>query len=437
MTKNPHRRSIHTNCGWTPREQPRVTVDDQYVDVMRVGMHQENVEAGFGTVSLNQNLHRRLRGTFAEFLENLLKATANTENPLQVVYESFNLYRAPAARSVTKTEDLPASKSRPFGGVKLSIESTLPTDQVLDMNDRLPVFTLLDTADQESGLSINTSHDDRHAMNIGFWGRDPAKLQAICAWVLEFSDPLPPPIGRIHMMVVEDDSLEFKPLPMIVGCTLKPENYNRDVLLGYRRVADDLQSVTPRGRIAIFNGKPGTGKTYLLRSLLHELGSKSKFVYVAPGDVIKLTSPSTLPALLHFKGETNLPITLLIEDADEILAPREGDNMSHVSALLNLGDGLLGQALDLRMILTTNAHEQRFDKAIIRPGRLSANVSVGSLDLNRARELIIKLRDEAGLTSGDPDAILATHGPMTLAEVYQHALDPEFVPSKERQAMGY
>jgi hypothetical protein len=428
MTKTPHKRNGYSQHGWTPRSAPVATVDDQYVEVMRVGMHHANLEAGFGTLTLNGNLQRRLRGTFAELLQGLLAKTSETESPLQVVYEAFNLYRGSGSRT-SEMKDVP-------GGVKLTIrESAPPADQVLRLEDRIPTFVLLDTKDQLHGMVLSTAHDDRQALTVGIWGRDPAVLQQLSDWSVELTNAVPPPVGRIHMMVVEDDSLEFKPLPVIVGCTLKEENYNPEVLVGYRRVAADLQSQNPKGRIAIFNGRPGTGKTYLLRSLLQELGSKTKFVYVAPSDVIKLTSPSTLPALMHFKGESNLPITLLIEDADEILAPREGDNMSHVSALLNLGDGLLGQALDLRMILTTNAAEQRFDKAIIRPGRLSANVSVEALTRDRARDLVKLLREQRGEPIGDPDAVAS--GPMTLAEVYQRALDVDFIPSKERQAMGY
>ena len=216
-----------------------------------------------------------------------------------------------------------------------------------------------------------------------------------------------PPAGRVHVMVSTQYGPEFEGMG-IGGHQLERGNYPDDVLLAFDKIIKDLKSGDPSGRLSIFNGPPGTGKTYLIRAILQ--AADNSICVVVPASMLQeLSSPSIIPSLIELrksKGK-DVPIVFLVEDADECLVSREDGNMSSISAVLNLCDGILGSLLDIRIIATTNADKMQLDKALVRPGRLSANVEVQALPFEKAKEVAERL----GVT-------LITEGKYTLAELY-------------------
>lgn len=108
------------------------------------------------------------------------------------------------------------------------------------------------------------------------------------------------------------------------------------------------------------------------------------------------------------------PLVLIIEDADTMLLPRETDNIAEVSTLLNLTDGLIGQSLDIRVVLTTNAGVFKLDKALTRPGRLCRAIEFPLLDLNHAR----KIAKRIGKTLKETDEHGKCRSNFSLAEIY-------------------
>jgi hypothetical protein len=236
------------------------------------------------------------------------------------------------------------------------------------------------------------------------------------------------PLGTVYMLMSGAAGYSFSPLPNRITNEFERENYSPKVLDGFERISKDLQSNTPHGKIGIFDGEPGTGKTHLLRGLLRTV-EDTVFVFVAPSDLTAMTGATILPALIDFKRmrASNSSITFLIEDADECLAPRMGDNMSSISSVLNLGDGILGQLLDIRLVMTTNAKHKDFDPAITRPGRLSACVSVGRVDTEQANAIYKRLMNKDGEFTD----------PKTLAEIYQLAFDSGYTPVSNKGTMGF
>ena len=181
-------------------------------------------------------------------------------------------------------------------------------------------------------------------------------------------------------------------------------------------VVSDLCEREPCGRLSIFTGPPGTGKTHLVRSILGVVREERqpRFVLVQPSDVKMLVSPSFIPAFVSFSKENNGPIVLVLEDADECLLPRGSDNVSQIRALLNLSDGLIGSVFDIRVIATTNAKRIEIDPAIKRSGRLCRQVEVGLLSTGHARSVFDRIAPGCGLGHGISEA-------MTLADVYARA----------------
>ncbi|WNM70161.1 AAA ATPase [Myxococcus phage Mx1] len=220
-------------------------------------------------------------------------------------------------------------------------------------------------------------------------------------------------------------------LPLLI------DNYDPSVQEAFQHVCADLVETAPCGRVSIFDGEPGTGKTFLIRALLEVEGPR--FIIVNADAVPNLTGPSLIKLLIDSAPPRDpddddgkaRPIVLLIEDADSCLAPRAGDNMSSVSTLLNLGDGIIGAMLDIRIIATTNSGHIKgtsgIDEALVRAGRLCRQVHVGKLSPEQAATVYHReTGQDVEFQSG-----------MTLAEVYRLIKDKNFVPKKKKAGIGF
>jgi len=201
------------------------------------------------------------------------------------------------------------------------------------------------------------------------------------------------------------------------GTTLERGNYNQQVLADYDHVVSDLASESPCGRLTILSGSPGTGKTYLVRSMLGAV-KQAAFVVVPPHLIPELGSPEILPALTQAKNEFNGPIVLILEDADKVLVDRGQGDMAAISSMLNLGDGILGAVLDIRILATTNAEKLVMDPATRRRGRLCRYIQVDPLQPAVAASAFQRLTGRASPRYG---------APTSLADVYGDARDAGWV----------
>lgn len=192
-------------------------------------------------------------------------------------------------------------------------------------------------------------------------------------------------------------------------------NYRKEVVDGYQRIVKDLNNPNPLGRLTIVDGPPGTGKTYLIRSLMSE-APKAKFLVLPSNMASSLGGPELLKMLINqsgartddqpeeishgqiesegLKDKACNPLVLIIEDADSCLSIRGSDNISAISSILNLSDGIIGNLLDLRILCTTNVEIKDVDSALLRKGRLSARVEVGLLDGEQASQAYAKAGGE-------------------------------------------
>lgn len=321
-------------------------------------------------------------------------------------------------------------------------DGVTPADWIKSWEEKFPDLRLLEEdltsrqfgghKDEESvwlygngNMAIVLEFDGDRKMEMGCYGTDLTAVNNVLTWFTENTTKVIP-TGRVHVMVTTEDGPAFTSMG-VGGETLLRDNYSDEVLRGYDRVVHDLTAKEPAGRVAIFSGKPGTGKTFLIRGLLNEI--KDAIMVLVPANLIaQLGQPGMIPALVELHKERDeKPMIFIIEDADEVLATRMGDNMSAVSAVLNLGDGILGKLLDIRIVATTNAAHQDLDEAIMRPGRLSASVQVGPLPYEKALAVFERLAPGRELERGKH----------TLAEIYQKARDAGWVPAGTKQAMGF
>lgn len=148
-------------------------------------------------------------------------------------------------------------------------------------------------------------------------------------------------------------------------------------------------SLTHRNQgITILQGMPGTGKTTYLRKLVATLHQSHFFLYMPMKIVWMLNAPETVEFWIEQKQRTpDHKLVVILEDAEHFLMERGSDNASSASDLLNAGDGLLGNFLQLHLICTVNCDETRLDKAVTRPGRMLAYHEFKRLTPAQARKL--------------------------------------------------
>ncbi len=144
------------------------------------------------------------------------------------------------------------------------------------------------------------------------------------------------------------------------------------------------------GKVGVLTGPPGAGKTTLLRCFARMWREQAEFAYITDPHRLFAEPGYLLDLILNqFQGDTwNV---LVIEDAEKYIAMRDQvttqSNLLQedtLSTLLNLGDGMLGQGLKIKLIFTTNATDKNIDPAVIRPGRCFMNIEIPPMPRDEA-----------------------------------------------------
>ncbi|KAF5032602.1 hypothetical protein DSECCO2_615550 [anaerobic digester metagenome] len=141
------------------------------------------------------------------------------------------------------------------------------------------------------------------------------------------------------------------------------KQYNDDFMPADRKINTFLNEPKSSG-IVLLHGLYGSGKTTYIRHLINS--TEKNFIYVPLNMVGSLNEPEFLPFISQYRDSV-----LIIEDCENLIQSRKinGESNSLVN-LLNMGDGLLGDALRLKIICTFNADLKEIDEALLRKGRL-------------------------------------------------------------------
>lgn len=174
----------------------------------------------------------------------------------------------------------------------------------------------------------------------------------------------------------------------------------------------------PNKGLYILQGTPGTGKSKFLSQLLVGLAASLKgreVFYFPPQSIELLGSPGFASWLFRKQGAV-----IIAEDAENVLTQKDGMRSAATSNILNLTDGLLGDALQLTFITTFNCHLHEIDDALLRPGRLQMAANFDRLSLPQAVQAHRTVLTEKYKTSEDavPFLLVDTGDGISLAEIY-------------------
>ena len=135
-----------------------------------------------------------------------------------------------------------------------------------------------------------------------------------------------------------------------------------------------------QGKIILWHGPPGQGKTYAIRALARDwqtrLGASVELVLdhealFADADYmfkILLTETDDYYPDDDEPKKKNAPRLIIVEDGAQIFGVN-CRNTPGFSRFLNMGDGLIGQASNIVFLLTANEDIGTLDDAVTRPGR--------------------------------------------------------------------
>ena len=174
-----------------------------------------------------------------------------------------------------------------------------------------------------------------------------------------------------------------------------------------------------RGRLVLWHGAPGTGKTNALRALGWEWRERADLNYVTDPEAL-LRDPAYLQhVLLDGESHTDRWRLIVLEDATELLEPEVAGQ--GLARLLNLTDGLVGQGLRVLILITGNEPLERLHPAVARPGRCAARIEFRGFG---AAEAAAWLAERAGAP--------ARAQPGTLADLYARLEGGRLEPPRRR-----
>jgi hypothetical protein len=168
------------------------------------------------------------------------------------------------------------------------------------------------------------------------------------------------------------------------------------------------------GRLILWRGAPGTGKSHALRALAREWAAWCTAHFIMdPEELLGRGGAYMLDLISEDSAHEDRWRLVILEDAGELIAADARSVAGHaLSRLLNVADGLIGQGTNTLLLITTNEPVGRLHPAVRRPGRCLADIEFLPFSPAEARAWLTahgKARD--------------INSPRTLAELFNETHD--------------
>jgi hypothetical protein len=211
-------------------------------------------------------------------------------------------------------------------------------------------------------------------------------------------------------------------------------NYGRSTREGLERLFTARLDERQGGKLVLWHGVPGTGKTFALRSWAQMWRDKMEIHYIVDPEVF--FGERAIYMINVLLGESTLSADgsqkwrlIVAEDTGELLAKdaklKTGQSLAR---LLNVCDGLIGQGLKSLVLITTNEELGALHEAITRPGRCLANISFDALRGDEVDEWI-RLHDSEG--------VVVPRSQATVAELYAALEESAPIVTRIPQKVGF
>lgn len=155
------------------------------------------------------------------------------------------------------------------------------------------------------------------------------------------------------------------------------KNYNDD--LPYDKYKEFCQ--TEGSGLALMYGIAGSGKTSLIKKLIYDCDDVN-FLVMDFSMMQNIVTGAFVSFLLSLQNTV-----IIMEDCEYILRKRESGGNPLINSLLNITDGLIGDALNIRFLCTFNARLTEIDTALLRPGRLKIKYEFKALEPSKTKAL--------------------------------------------------
>jgi hypothetical protein len=227
--------------------------------------------------------------------------------------------------------------------------------------------------------------------NVVGYASNVIEAERLVTWFSKTYCKPPAPAGGVFNMIAEGRfGLDCQAVPLPPGTILSAEalslRYGSGSGEWHQDFTEKLRERTHG--LSIFEGTPGTGKTFYLRHLMGVLKKSHRFYFIPTSTMDILSKPQFVSFWADQRRiHSDRKFVVILEDSDAALMTRGSDNREQVSAILNLSDGMLADFLRLQIICTINCTAADIDPALLRPGRLLCHRVFGRLDYPHAVRL--------------------------------------------------
>ncbi len=223
---------------------------------------------------------------------------------------------------------------------------------------------------------------------------------------------------EVNFIFFENNRYSLKPFNVDNSPINLELNYGSSIINFHEKVVNDLNS-KKKGLIFLY-GEPGGGKTFYIRNLTSIINKK--FIYIPPNLVESVSSPAFLSFLMQHQNSI-----LIIEEGENIIKSRDVSDYSSQSVhnLLSISDGLLGDLLNIKIIITFNSKKSKIDPALMREGRLIAEHEFKELTIEESKKLV----EHLGLN-------FEVNKPMMLTEIYNEK-DKSIRENDNKNTIGF
>jgi hypothetical protein len=161
-------------------------------------------------------------------------------------------------------------------------------------------------------------------------------------------------------------------------------NYSRAVREALERLV--LLQGPEQGRLILWRGEPGTGKSHALRALVRGWAKWCSAHFIMDPEELFGRAGAYMLDVLTWDGDDDDKWRLVIlEDSGELIASDARTVAGQaLSRLLNVTDGLLGQGTRTLVLITTNEPVRHLHPATRRPGRCLADIEFAALSTEEA-----------------------------------------------------